>query len=75
MMHRSTQRQRLGHRKWPREFIADKGYSSKRIRQWLKGHHIHAVIPKKKNETPDPAFDNCTFRENLTLMRPDGADA
>ncbi len=69
MMHRSTQRQRLGHRKWPREFIADKGYSSKRIRQWLKGHHIHAVIPKKKNETPDPAFDKEAYRKRNLMER------
>ena len=69
MMHRSTQRQRWGHRKWPREFIADKGYSSQRIRQWLKDHRIHAVIPKKKNEKPVPDFDKQTYRKRNIMER------
>jgi transposase len=69
MMHRSTQRQRFGHRKWPRDFIADRGYSGQRIRQWLMGHHIGAIIPKKKNEQPDPTFDKEAYRKRNLMER------
>lgn len=69
MMKRSTQRQCLGHRKWPRELLADKGYSSNRIRRWLKGHGIQVVIPKKKNEVPDPQFDKEAYRKRSLIER------
>ncbi|MDX2058276.1 MAG: IS5 family transposase [Gemmatimonadales bacterium] len=69
MMHRNTQRQRRGHRKWPRQLIADKGYSSNRIRQWLKGHRIRVVIPTKKNERPDPNFDRQAYRTRNRIER------
>jgi transposase len=68
-MSRSTQRHRYGHRKWPAKLVADKGYSSLWIRQWLKGHHIQAVIPTKKNEKPNPDFDKRAYRQRNLIER------
>jgi transposase len=69
MMHRCTQRQRWGHRKWPKQLIADKGYNSQRIRHWLSKHQIQAVIPKKKNQPPDLDFDHQAYRQRNLIER------
>jgi transposase len=34
----------------PRELAADRGYSSDRIRDWLRRRRVKAVIPMRKNE-------------------------
>ena len=54
------------HRK-PKKLAGDKGYSVKRIRDWLKLLGIEPVIPHKDNEKArnDPAvsFDKQTYRQ------------
>lgn len=54
-------------RRKPRKLAGDKGYSVQRIRDWLKGEGIVAVIPHKDNELArhDPAveFDKATYRQ------------
>jgi transposase len=37
-------------RRRPRRLVADRSYSSRPIRAYLRQHHIQAVIPKRKNE-------------------------
>ena len=34
----------------PRRLAADKGYSYPRIRRWLRGHGIQAVIPQRSGQ-------------------------
>lgn len=50
----------------PRKLAGDKGYSVKRIREWLSGQKIIPVIPHKENEKArhDPAvwFDRLAYR-------------
>ena len=48
----------------PFALAADKGYSCRRIREWLGQHKIKAVIPRKSNESWDGRmkFDRDTYR-------------
>ena len=40
-----------GRRRWrPKRMAGDNAYSCRRIRVWLRGHHIQGVIPQKENE-------------------------
>lgn len=36
--------------RWPGRIAGDKGYSSDKIRLWLKGRNVEAVIPLRANE-------------------------
>jgi transposase len=60
---------RRGQGYWPKKLAGDKGYSYPHIRQWLKRHHIEAVIPTRKNQTPDPTFDKTTYRRRNIIER------
>ena len=67
IMRKVSVRQKRGRpRSRPRRLAGDKGYSSKRIRQFLLTRVIEAIIPHKDNETArhDPAvtFDKDTYR-------------
>jgi transposase len=50
----------------PRKLAGDKGYSVKRVRDWMAGQRIEPVIPHKDNEKArhDPAveFDREAYR-------------
>ena len=50
----------------PKRLAGDKGYSSERIRQYLKDRDIEAIIPHKDNEAarhdPSVQFDKETYR-------------
>ena len=35
---------------WPKRIAGDKGYSSDKIRLWLKARKVEAVIPMRENE-------------------------
>jgi transposase len=54
-------------RRKPRKLAGDKGYSVKRVREWLKARGIEPVIPHKDNEQArhDPAttFDKEAYRQ------------
>ena len=58
-------------RRKPKKLAADKAYSVKRIRDWLKQQRIFAVIPHKDNQTArwDPAvtFDKQTYRQRAVI--------
>jgi transposase len=54
-------------RRKPKKLAGDKGYSVKRVRDWLKARGIEPVIPHKDTEHArhDPAttFDKQTYRQ------------
>jgi transposase len=58
-------------RRKPRKLAADKAYSARSIRQWLKRQGIVAVIPHKNGERArwDPAvkFDKRTYRQRAAI--------
>jgi transposase len=60
-------RKRRGWRGKPRKLAADKGYSVRRIRDWLKERAIRPVIPHKDNEAARwdgrVKFDQQTYRQ------------
>ena len=52
----------------PQRLAADKGYSASRIRDWLRGMGIDAVIPHKSNEHgAQAAFDAATYRRRSVV--------
>ena len=53
----------------PDRAAGDKGHGSPRIRRYLKGRGIGAVIPTKADEAPDPAFDRAAYRERNAVER------
>lgn len=61
-MHSVRRPQRIG---WPIQLAGDKGYSYDSIRDFLKDCGIHAVIPRKKNQTRPKyeRFDKETYRK------------
>jgi transposase len=60
---------RRGQRFGPEELGADKGYSYLHIRHWLKRHRITAVIPTRKDQPRDEAFDKATDRQRNIIER------
>ena len=60
-------RERRGRRHRPRKLAGDKGYSVRRVRDWLLGQRIEPVIPHKDSERArhDPAvrFDRAAYAE------------
>jgi transposase len=63
---RAKRPRRVG-RRWPRRVAGDKGYSYDHIREWLRRHHIEAVIPTRKNQPRDAAFDKATYRRRSRI--------
>ena len=64
LMARKRAKRRRKHR--PDQAAGDKGYSARRVRDWLLGHKIEPVIPHKDNEKArhDPGvwFDRAAYR-------------
>lgn len=60
---------RSGRARWPRKLAADKGYSYPHIRQWLKRHHIQPVIPTRKDQAREKAFDKASYRRRNIIER------
>jgi len=58
-------------RKKPRRLAADKGYSVRRIRDWLTDRGMVPVIPHKDNEKarhdPTVKFDRKTYRRRAVV--------
>jgi transposase len=53
----------------PQRLVADKGYSSRRIRRWLRHHGIRHTIPHKRNERRGGPFDRDLYRERNQVER------
>ncbi len=47
----------------------DKGYTSGKARRALRQRGIGPVIPRKKDERPDPRFDRAAYRERNRVER------
>ena len=60
---------RRGQRFWPEMLGGDKGYSDLHIRHWLKRRPITAVIPTRKDQPREKAFDKTTYRERNIIER------
>lgn len=69
VMTRARRPPRGGRRRWPRKLAGDKGYTYPRVRDWLRRHHIGAVIPTRSNQTPDPHFDRPSYRQRNIIER------
>jgi transposase len=52
-----------------RRFAGDKGYSYPGLRQWLRRHHIAAVIPSRKNQPQEGVFDRAAYRRRNLIER------
>ncbi len=53
----------------PRRVAGDKGYSSRKVRRYLRRRGIGAVIPTKKNERRSARFDKAAYRERNIVER------
>lgn len=53
----------------PERVVADKGYSSDRIREYLNGKAIKPVIPLRSNQGRDDNFDHESYRERNLVER------
>ena len=53
----------------PRRIVGDKGYSSKRIRRYLRRRGIGVVIPRRKDERRRGPFDKVAYRQRNVVER------
>ena len=53
----------------PKRVVADKGYSSGKIRRYLRRHGIRLTIPRKENERRRGPFDRQRYRERNRVER------
>jgi len=63
-------RVRIGRRTRPEAMAGDKGYSTPRIRRWLRRHAIRAVIPRRRDQHPDDGrlrFDPAAYRRRCSV--------
>ena len=49
--------------------VGDKGYSSRKIRRWLRRHHINVVIPRRSNERRRGPFFKNLYRKRNRIER------
>jgi len=61
----ATGRKRL----YPQRLIADKGYTSRKFRSFLRKHHIAVTIPHKENERHKDVFDKVLYRTRNRVER------
>jgi transposase len=53
----------------PRRLVGDKGYSSRKIRQYLRQRGIRVTIPRKRNERQRGAFDQAVYQTRNRVER------
>ena len=58
-----------GPRYWPERRAADKGYSYRPIRRWIKRRGIHGVIPTRKDQPRDLGFEKAQYRRRNIVER------
>ena len=56
-------------RRRPTRLVGDKGYSSGKVRRYLRRHGMQPVIPTKRNERPQRHFDRELYRERNLVER------
>ena len=58
-----VKRRRAGRpRRWPKRVAADKAYSNRRIRQWLRHRGVRVTIPRKANERRRGRFNKALYK-------------
>jgi transposase len=68
--HGAVPRSRRGRpRKRPTRVVADKGYSSKAIRHFLRRRGIRYTIPRRSNERRSGPFDRTIYRTRNQVER------
>lgn len=66
----AVKRQGRGRPKWrPEQVVGDKGYSSQKIRGWLKRHGIQPTIAHRSTEKRTEPFDRAAYRERNRVER------
>ena len=60
--------------RWPKRLAGDKGYSSDKVRRWLAGRRVRAVIPMRdtehvKDRDAWPRFDKRAYRRRNVVER------
>jgi transposase len=53
----------------PKRVVADKGYTSKAFRSYLRGKHICYTIPHRRNERHKGSFDKQIYRQRNIVER------
>lgn len=53
----------------PRRIVGDKGYSSRKIRTFLRRRGIRITIPRKVNERRTGPFDRALYRQRNRIER------
>ena len=53
----------------PRRVVGDKGYSSRKIRAYLRRRGIHYTIPRRTNERRTGPFNRAIYRERNRVER------
>ncbi len=56
-------------RRRPQRLVGDKGYSSRKVRRYLRQHGIGSTIPTKRHERPQRTFDRELYRERNRVER------
>ena len=56
-------------RRLPKRVVADKAYSSRKIRGWLRKRGVGATIPRKSNETRTGPFNKEAYRARNRVER------
>jgi transposase len=65
VVHRRRGRPRLH----PKRLVADKGYTSKAFRSYLRQKHIGYTIPHRSNERRQGSFDQQMYRKRNLVER------
>lgn len=55
-------RWRGGYRLRPQPVAGDKAYSNRRMRRWLRQHHVRGTIPRKADERRRGPFDKQWYK-------------
>jgi transposase len=58
-----------GQRFWPDRMAADKGYSYRHVRRWLKRHGIRGVFPTREDQPRDLGFEKARYRRRNIVER------
>lgn len=53
----------------PKRVLGDKGYSSRKIRRYLKRRGIGYTIPRRRNETRTGPFNRALYKERNRIER------
>ena len=69
LMRRIVLPRRRGVAYWPLQLAADKGYSYPHIRRWIRRHHVKGIIPTRKNQPREKAFDKVSYRKRNLIER------